>query len=77
MILIPILDESVPPGGGQLAGLVRMPEDANAGAVVGLPLGQHAGRLPIPDATTTVAIATCKKTEKIEKFKKLISQDFF
>ena len=51
---------------------MRMPQHRDARLVVGLPLGQHPRRLPVPDANFAVAVAARKVAGK-EKQKKNIS----
>ena len=54
--LVPELHGPVPAGGGNLAGLVRVPERLDAHVVVRLPLGQQLGRLPVPDVALAVSV---------------------
>ena len=46
---VPELDISVPARSGDLAGLVRVPENLDTDIIVGLPLGQQLRGLPVPD----------------------------
>ena len=57
LLLVPELDLTVPASRGHLAGLVWVPEHADAHVIVRLPLGQKLGRLPVPDENLAVAVA--------------------
>lgn len=54
---VPVLDEPVPAGGEQFAGLVWVPQRGDAHAVVGLPLLVELCRLPVPDVALAVRVA--------------------